>query len=336
VRRIAFAVVAALALAFPPARSGADTVSADAARREGSVVWYTTTEATTVDVLAQRFAQLYPGIAVKTLRLSTAELTPRVITEQHGSLFNADLVSGDESQLSLLVTAGALQPYRSPAADRFIAGSVEPNGAWTSLYQDTTVIAWNTERLRADGLRAPATISDLARPEYRGRVGINENALSWYLGLVSLDARNRDLVRALGANQPFLTASHTATMTQLVTGEFDATPTVYGYLAAHEKATGAPIAFVNPVPALVTLVPIALAKNAPHPNAARLFLDFLLSREGQRLIVATTGRSSSRADVPGDRRVFDAKRPFVVVHPPADAAAFAAAQRAFRTDLGLP
>jgi len=321
------ALLAALAAMRPLAAGAAP---------EGSVVWYTTTEAPTVAALETRFAQLHPEVAVQTLRLSTAEITPRLITEQHGGLYNADIVSGDEVQLSLLRTAGALQPYHPSDADRFIAGSVEPNGYWTSLYQDSTVIAWNVARLHDDGLRAPATTADLARPEYRGHIGLNANALSWYLGLLQADPKNRDVVRAIGANGPFLTTSHTGTMTQLVAGEFDVTPTVYGYLALHEKLTGQPVDFVNPAPALLTLVPVALVKNAPHPIAARLFLAFLLSREGQRIIVDASGRSSSRTDVPVDARVFDPKRPYVVVHAPADPAAFAAANRDLRTLLGMP
>src|SRR5947208_2355145 len=84
---------------------------ADAAAKDGSVTWYTTFADDDVQPMVAAFNKLYPNIKVNSLRLSADKIPPRVITEQRGGKFNADVVSGDSPQVAQLLQAGALQPY---------------------------------------------------------------------------------------------------------------------------------------------------------------------------------------------------------------------------------
>ena len=59
-------------------------------------------------------------------------------------------------------------------------GSVDPKGSWIALFSETTVIAWNPEKLKADGLRPPASLADLGKPEWRGKIGLDDAAFNWY------------------------------------------------------------------------------------------------------------------------------------------------------------
>jgi iron(III) transport system substrate-binding protein len=118
------------------------------------------------------------------------------------------------------------------------------------------------------------------------------------------------------ANHPFITSGHTLTVAQLAAGEFDATPTAYGYMVELQRRQGHSVDFITPKPAIVGLVPVGLVQGAPHPNAARVLLDWLLSREGQQYCVDVSGRTSARTDVRNDTRVFDARRPFYVIPTP--------------------
>lgn len=333
----AIAVVAA-ALTLPHAVAAGAALPAsvtDGAKKEGTVIWYATMNTKDMELTAARFMATHPGIHVETLRATSSELPARVITEQRGGKFNADVISGDEFQVSQLVLAGALDKYKPAELDRFIKGTYDPNGYWTNLYQNTTVIAWNPQRLKADHLQAPASTADFARPEWKGKFGIDTGAFNWYIGTLQADAGAGRTMEKIAANAPVKTTGHTATVVQLESGEFDATPTAYGYLSDQEQRTGKPLAYVNPKPLLVTLNPIGLAKNAPHPNAARVFLEWLLSKDGQSYIAESGGGEiSSRTDVHNNPRIWNPKNPYVIVHAP-DSARYNDAVHQFRALFGL-
>jgi iron(III) transport system substrate-binding protein len=330
------AALGAAAAALPAAPSTAalapDVLAA--AKREGTVVWYTSLEGPSLAAVSARFKTLYPEIAFTPLRLSQVEIPPRVLTEQRGAHYGVDLVAADPTLLTGLVQAGALEPYR-PAELRGINGGIEPRGYWSSLYNVTVVIAWNPLRLKERGLQPPATLDDLGRPEWKGRIGLNAAAPNFYLALVQTNRRAEEIVRRIAANAPLLTSTHTGTVAQLEAGEFDVTPTAYGYLAQREKDGGRPVDYVNTRPLVLYPESLALVKNAPHPNAARVLYEWLVSRDGQQTIVDASARNSLRPDVRNDVRVFDSRRPYEILRPVA-ADRYAALTKEFKTLLGNP
>jgi iron(III) transport system substrate-binding protein len=332
------AVVAATAvLLFGLGNAGSAAVPPgvmEAAKREGTVVWYTSIDAKTLTGVVQRFEQTHPGINLQTLQITSNLIPARIITEQRGGKFNVDVANGDIVPMAQLAAAGALQPYRPADAAKFVKGAIDPNGLWTTLYFDTTVIAWNTKKLQADGLKPPTTVADLAKPEWRGKIGLDSTAYNWYQGLVELDPNAKDLLTKIMANRPLLTQGHTNTMTQLEAGEFDVSPTVYGYLADKEHRAGTGIDFINPRPLIVGLTPVALVKNAPHPNAARVLLDWLLSKEGQQAIVELSGRPSARLDVQNNPNVFNSRMAIHIIKTP-DPAAYNALVSQYKQILGV-
>lgn len=307
----------------------------DAAKREGVVVWYTTMNTNDLALTVAEFGRTHPGITLKPLRMGSAQLPPRVLTEQKAGSYNADVLTVDLVQLAQLQSAGALQPYKIPEADRFLPGTVDPNGWWANSFMNTTVLAWNPARLQSDHLAPPRSLADLAKPEWRGKFAVDTAALNWYLGTIDGDKKDgAALLKRLGENQPLKTEGHTQSVVQLEAGEFDATPTVYGYMAQKDRRAGRPIAYLIPKPLIVSLNATALAKNAPHPDAAKVFMDWQLSREGQQWMVEHgLGHISSRTDVRNDAELWDAKRPYVIVRPPSPAQ-YNAAVRAFRQLFG--
>jgi iron(III) transport system substrate-binding protein len=324
---IAFCIIPALLAAADPG----------AAKKEGAVVWYSTMETKDINVTANEFMRTHPGITVQFLRLGSSQLPARVITEQRGGKFNVDVVSGDFLQVNQLVQAGAFDSYRITGSDKFIKGTVDPKGYWTNLYQNTTVIAWNPQRLAADHLKPPTSYADFAKPEWKGKFGFDIGAVNWYMGMLQQNkSGGADLAKRIADNAPVKTTGHTQTITSLETGEFDATPTAYGYMAFQEKHAGKAVDFTNPTPVFLTLTPIALAKNAPHPNAARIFIDWITSRDGQTFLIKHGGgQVSSRTDVDNNSAVFDPKHPFILIDAP-DPAQYNALEEQFRTLLGLP
>jgi iron(III) transport system substrate-binding protein len=336
-RRAAVLILVVALTAVGLHRSAAAAVSPDlmaAAKREGTVVWYTSVDAKTLSGVVQRFEQSHPGISLQTLQISSNLIPARIITEQRGGKFNADVTNGDIIPMSQLAAADALQPYRPAEPNRLVAGALDAHALWTTLYFDTTVIAWNPKKLAADGLKPPATLADLAKPEWNGKIGLDSTAYNWYQGLTEIDPHAQDLVKKLVANHPLITEGHTNTVTQLENGEFDVTPTAYGYLADKDHRAGLAVDFINPRPLLVGLTPVGLVKNAPHPNAARVLLDWLLSKDGQQVLVELSGRPSPRTDVQNVPAVFNSRMPIHVLGAP-DPARYKELVSQYKTMLGI-
>jgi iron(III) transport system substrate-binding protein len=313
---LALAVAIATVPANRPVQAAVTPEVLAAAKREGVVVWYSSIDSKTLAAIVQRFERRYPGIKLQTLQLTSNLIPVRITTEQRGGKVNADVANGDIVPMSQLAAAGALQPYRPAEPAKYGTGTIDPNGLWVSLYSDTTVIAWNPKKLSADGLRPPASLADLARPEWNGKIGLNATAYNWYAGLVATDPNAQELIKKIVANHPLITQGHTNTVMQMEAGEFTVTPTAYGYLADKDHRAGLPIDFLNPKPLLVGLGPVGLTAGAPHPNAGRVLLDWLLSKDGQQAIVELSGRPSGRTDVQNNPNVLSAKMPVHVLTAP--------------------
>jgi len=305
-------VLAALPAAAVPAV--APPVAA-AAQTEGSVVWYSALDAPILAAVIQRFNARHPGIVAQGLQIASTRIPPRVMTEESAGKVQADVVSGDQLSISQLAESDLLQPFTVSDPEKFVKGSIDPKGRWAAVFSETTVIAWNPQKLKADGLRPPTSLADLGNPEWRGKLGIDAAAFNWYQAVLLTQKNAAETLKRIAANQPLLTTSHSVSITQLQNGEYDATPTAYGYLADQRRAAGQPIDFLNLTPNLVNLEPLGIVKGAPHPNAARVLVDWLLHPEAQT-IIAESGHTSRRLDVANNLRVFDPKKPSFVMPAP--------------------
>lgn len=279
-----------------------------AANKEGAVNWYTTFSDKDVAPMIAAFNQQFPGITVNALRLSAAQIPPRVFTEQKGGQYTADVVSGDSPQVAQLINGGALQPYDPPDQTALPAGLKLPAGYPGVVYLVTTVAIWNPTALAAAGLKPPTSWQDFTQPQWKGHFSVDPSAVNWYESLTGSMGQSKALalVTALGNNNPTLVSSHTQALTQVQAGEPIASATAYGYLTAKDaKKSPATLAFVNfkPLPASLTLIDVV--KNAPHPHAAMLFEDWMVSQTGQAAMVRITNHTSIRNDVNNDPAVWD-------------------------------
>jgi len=317
-RAVLAAAIAILAgLAVPQAsRADVSAQTAAAAKAEGTVVWYSSLDTVTLNTLVGIFNDTHPGIKLTALQIGSAVIPARVMTERAAGKYNADVVACDQFAFSQLAESDAFQPFKPSEPGKYIKGTLDPKGIWVAFFTDTTVIAWNPDRLRADGLKPPTSLADLAKPEWKGKLGIDGSAFNWYQGVLATQKNARDMLKKMADNKPLITSGHSATITQLVNGEFDVTPTAYGYMAERARLAGRPIEFLSPSPVSVGLELVAILKNAPHPNAARVLVDWLLSPRVQQFF-ADDGRTPTRTDIKSDLRVFNAKMPFYILPAPA-------------------
>lgn len=273
-----------------------------------TVVWYTTFASDDVTPMIAAFNKQYPKIKVQPLRLSADQLPTRVITEQRGGKYNADVVSGESVYVSQLISAGALAPYDPPDEPALPKGLNLGPGYHGVVYANTTVIAYNPAALKAHHLQPPKTWQDLTKPQWTGNFSIDPAALNFYQAMVAAigHPKAQALLKALGNNHPPFVESHTLALTQVQAGEPLATATAYGYKAASEaKKTPGRLAWVNGNPLPTSLSLIDLAKNAPHQAAAKKFMDWMESKQGQQAVVDVTNHVSLRPDISNDPAVWN-------------------------------
>ena len=266
----------------------------EGAKKEGQVVFYTPLNINDSRPLLQRFEQKYPFIKTELLRMSAEPLLNRILTEDRAGRSVVDVINN--TVITALKKARLLQPYRSPEFPAYLDQFKDPEGWWASLNNNYYVLGYNAKLVSAR--EAPADWPDLLHPKWRGKIGMDQEEFEWFAASAEAWGRERagKFHRALAQQQIHWRKGHTLISQLIAAGEFPV-GIVYAHRIESMKKAGAPIEWIKTVnPVFVSLAPIALAAKAPHPNAARLLLDFLLSKESQQFL-RNSNRISGRADI---------------------------------------
>ena len=293
-----------LSLLFCCAAASADRV--DEARKEGEVVWYTAMNVPDAEVLRKPFNERYPFIKLTLLRSTGEKVRTRILTEARADRHTWDVVSFNLLDIDALGREGLLADYTSPeTAVAYPQGAVDAQRA--AIYVRQYVIGYNT-RLVKDA-EAPKSWADLLQPQWTGKLAIDESDVEWYAAMLDYWGRDKgtQFMRALSRQKPQQRRGHSLLTRLLVAGDFPLALIHAGEIEK-EKQDGAPVEWVKTLdPVITSPSQVAIAARAPHPAAARLFVDFLLSREGQR-VIESRGRVPARTDGPA------AARPVLKVH----------------------
>lgn len=267
------------------------------ARNEREVVWYTAMSVPDTEVLRKAFRERHPFLVLTVMRATGEKVRTRILTEARANRFQWDVVSFNLLDIESLIQEGLVAEYRSPEArSGYAPGAVDPAGRWAAIYVRQYVIGYNTKLVPAE--QAPRDWPDLLAPRWSGKLALDENEVEWYAAMLDYWGRDRGLrfMRALSRQNPQLRRGHSLLTNLLVAGEFPLA-LVHATEVEQEKRRGAPVEWVRSLDPIVTSASqIAVSARAPHPQAARLFVDFMLSREGQGLI-GSRGRVPARADL---------------------------------------
>ena len=269
------------------------------AKKEGEVSLYLSTNLTDANGMMQRFKQKYPFVNVGLFRADNEKLLNRILTEASAGKFNADVVLISSFEVRVLMQKKLLQKYLTPESRFYPEGFTDKDGYWTSVYSIPRVMSYNTKLVRPDA--APKTYDDLLQPRWKGNVGLSDSAVLWYAGFLKFygDEKGRAYMKKLSAQKPAFRDSETVISQLLAAGEFPLGVT-YSHQVVSLKKKGAPVDWIRTMQPIVTgLKPISLSTKSTHPNAGKLFIDFVLSKEGQELI-RSFNRLPSRADVPSE------------------------------------
>ena len=191
------------------------------------------------------------------------------------------------------------QPYDSPERRAFPPEFKDKDGLWTSGYHNAAVIAFNTNRVKTEDL--PKTYDDLLHPKWKGKMILDINGPEWYAGMLQVLGQEKglSLMRGLAKQNLYFSNGKVLANQILISGEYHLLVNDYEHLVQSAKKRGAPIDSIAAFPVLSRVSTIALARNAPHPNVGRLYIDFVLSEDGQK-ILRSFGRGSSRKGIEPD------------------------------------
>jgi iron(III) transport system substrate-binding protein len=265
---------------------GADRLEriAAAAKKEGSLTLYTTIAEKDLPVLLKPFETKY-GVKVNVWRAGTDKVLQRTLAEASARRYDVDAIHMGSPELEALAREQVLQPVRSPAYQQLLPGSVPAHQMWAATLLSVWVQAYNTSLVRKEDL--PKTYQDLLDPKWKGKLGIEAKNQDWFSTVVGLTGGGdkglqffRELVARNGISPR---KGHTLLTNMVVSGEVPLALTVYNYMPEQARKKGAPIAWFALEPAVARSNAIGVARNAPHPAAALLFQEYMLTDAQQYL-----------------------------------------------------
>ena len=268
------------------------------AKKEKTVNLYTSMEARESRQIADVFQQRYPFLTVDISRISSNRLLQRIMTEHRAGKGIFDVIITSGLEVRYLIKSGLISPYASPEAKAFFADSKDPQGLWVDVYSSLRVFAYNSKLVSREDV--PRQYEDLLAPKWKAMIGLPSKEYGWFATVVRALGKEggRKFMEALGRQQPHYRPSHVLILQLVAAGEFN-TGLVYQHQLERYKKLAAPVE-VAPLPfATKNIHPIAVAAAAPHAGAARLLVNFVLSKETQTLI-RSFGRTVSRTDIPQD------------------------------------
>jgi iron(III) transport system substrate-binding protein len=301
-RQHLFSIFVAGLLLAPVA--GAATLE-ESARAESEVVLYSSLNNEQIVTLVEAFKKKYPAIKPSFYRGTSERVLQRVITEARAGRFAVDVFTSAGFQVQLMKEAGLTQRFVPPEASAYEDGFKDPDSHWVNVHSLLNTMGYNTQLVRpAD---APKKYEDLLASKWQGRIGVNLQDPEWYVNLQRRMGKEkaRGFLKALAAQQPGLRDGHNISAQLLAAGEFHVVTNSYAHILARIKGQGGPVQYVFDEPVITYVHPIALAKSAPHPNAGKLLMSFILSAEGQRML-REQGRIPGHRDI--DPKVFSLRQ----------------------------
>src|SRR5690348_15166610 len=277
-----------VALACAGAARAEDASLLAAAKREGSVVWYTTQ---IVDQFARpaaaAFEKLYPGIRVTLSRTNATTAAIKILNENRAGRNQSDVFDGTVTVVPLKKENYVLK-YIPEAVRSWPAEFRDPEGYWVATNIYVLTPAFNT-KLIAPGAE-PKTYQALLNPGYRGKMlwgaSLSSSAAVGFIGTVLDDmgeAKGLEYLRALQKQRiAAVDVSARQVLDQVIAGEYAIALQIFNHHAVISAKKGAPVRWIPMQPATGVLSVVSIAKAAPHPNAAKLFEDFLVSKQGQK------------------------------------------------------
>ena len=313
-------VAAVLALACLPAAAqhrsvymyqGADREQriVESARKEKHAVVYTSLNLKDSVPITQAFEKKY-GVKIELWRSSSEKVLQRAVTEARAGRFSVDAFELNGPEMEALYREGLLEEFWSPHFKSLPPAAFPKHRHYAADRFNFFTIAYNTNLVKPD--EVPNRYEDLLHPRWVGKIGIEGSDEDWFASIVKHmgEAKGLAFFRKLAEMKPQIRTGHTLMAELVAAGEIPLVATIYNHNAERLLVNGAPIKWKALDPTFGRPNAVAVAKRAQRPNAALLFVDFMISPEGQNLI-------KSRNRVPASTAVESNlnKMPFQMIDP---------------------
>lgn len=275
----------------------------DAAKAEGSLTIYGVTDTPDfVNFVQPLVHQAYPWMTINYLGLSPPEISSRISQEYQAGHVGADIASDTLGALESAILAGALANYTNPMLlfENFTTDKIDPQHRWQEMYNIPIVIMYNTELVNSSNV--PTSWLNLTDAQWNGEVVLDQPKTLNVAGALFADLYPRlgnsswtALMHGIANNNPQYTTSAGDSYDKVARGEAAVGVALLNdYIAGIHATPPVPvaIAFIEPLTTLPIVV--GMTTNAPHPNCAKLFLQWYASIAGQ-LSTAATGRVPSQS-----------------------------------------
>jgi iron(III) transport system substrate-binding protein len=255
----------------------------EGAKREGTLLLYTSMAPTESNQLAQAFEKKY-GIKVQVWRNLSETVLQRAIAEARARRHSVDVVETNAPEVEVLGQEGLISEFHSPHVDGLHPFAVPPHRKYVSDRVNLFVVGFNTQKVKREDI--PQTYEGFADPKWKGKLAIESTDQEWLGAIVKYwgEERAMSFFRKLAALKPEMRKGHVLLAQLIAAGETPVGLTVYSANADSIKDKGGPIDWMAVEPLVGRPQALAVMKNAPHPHAALLFADFVISPEGQALL----------------------------------------------------
>jgi iron(III) transport system substrate-binding protein len=266
----------------------------DKAKQEGSVSVYTSLSPTDAKPIVAAFEAKY-GVKVEMWRSQSEGVVQRVLTEARAKRNAVDVIETNGPEMESMAREQTLSEFYSPNFKDLPPEVFPKHRQWVPDRLNFYVVAYNTHKVRADEI--PKSYEGFLDPKWKGRLALEANDSEWMGGLVHAwgEKRAMDFFVRLAANKPELRKGHILLMQLIASGEVEVGLAAYYGNAVSAKLRGGALGWAPVDPVIARPQGIAISRTAPHPHAALLFADFMLSPEAQTMLGANGRGPVSRA-----------------------------------------
>lgn len=267
-------------------RADRDARLVEGARKEREVLLYSTMTVADARALATAFERKY-GVRVNHWRGSAERIVSRAVAEARARRYEADAFETSSHRMEVLYREGLLEDFHTPVL-RDIVPEAFPRGhrQYVAARFAFFVMGYNTRLVKPGEL--PASYEELLDPRWAGKITIEGTDVLWFAAVAKAMGEEKGIAyfRKLAAMKPAIRNSHILVAQLVASGEVPFFLTAYNNNIETLKLKGAPVEWKPLQPAFGQAAAIGVSRYAPHPHAALLFTEFVLSREGQELVKA--------------------------------------------------
>jgi iron(III) transport system substrate-binding protein len=285
----------------------------EGAKKEGIVVIYTSLNLKDSVPITEAFEKKY-GIKTSLWRAGSEKVLNRSITEARAGRFSPDVIETNGPEMEALYREKLLSEFYSPQFKDIPSVAFPRHRNYVATRFNFFVLGYNTNLVKPD--EVPNSLQDLLQPRWAGKIALEANDSDWFAAVVKSMGEKEGLAyfRKLAESHPQMRTGHTLIAELLSAGEMPLAATVYNQNVERLVKKGAPVKWKPLAPTFGRPNAIGVAKHAPHPYAALLFADFMLSREGQELINSRNRVPSSNAvDSPLNKFPYQMIDPVIVL-----------------------